>query len=90
MKKKNTFEKHPYAGDYEVINAAFNALKREQEKCGLTLRDYRGVSSDAYEQFEFENNRIKEVKAKVLGWYLDELRKQGIEITHGVKNKKGL
>lgn len=66
MKKKNKFEGHPFENDYDVLNEAFNALKRSQDEYAMTLRGYKGVTKEAYEQLQYENERIKEVKTKIL------------------------
>ena len=82
MKKKDKFNGHPFELDYDVISYAFKALKKDQENNLMILRGYNGIAPDAYEQHEYESNRIKEVEALVKGWYKDELKKRGVEITY--------
>lgn len=61
------FKDHPFSSDYNVITAAFDKLIEVNTQNFTVLRNYRGALSQVeIEQLDYELDRIKAVRAKVL------------------------
>ena len=64
------FINHPFHSDYGVIEWMIKTVKLEQEKNYKILRDYkRALCQESMEQLQWEDQRIDEVKKRILYWY---------------------
>jgi len=70
----NEYKNHPYYDDYSVISEAFDLLLKEIKGNFHILRGYKGaLSQSVIDQLDFEEERVKKVKNKVLDSYYKKL-----------------
>jgi len=83
--KKNKYANHPFSTDYGVLDLAFRTLQNEIHKDGKVLVGYKGVTKEAYDQHQYETQRVKEVHGLMLHLYTAHLKNDhNIVITHDV------
>lgn len=56
------FKGHPFESNYGVIKAAFDSLEKKNLDDLMVIRGYKGVTAEAYEQLQYEKQRIAEVR----------------------------
>lgn len=59
------YKNHPFFTDHRIIIEAFNSLIKDNEEAYKLFREY-GFAPAAVEQLNWEKERIKQVKKKVL------------------------
>jgi len=59
-------QEHPWESEERVIRAAFNSLQGRVERTKNELMTHQDIPKSVFDKLEYEENRIKEVRDKLL------------------------